>query len=233
MAHRVAHGLAHGPRARFCPYPDHLLNLRKAYIDLLLLNHPKPSSFSAWFVTVFEKCLRIPVHASNRQFSSAVVVPQSKFTELCSSAAVASQSKSTDLCNLVAVVPQSKSTEMWSKFIELCSSAAPFDQDLWYFWHRKNVNTLTLCYLLRKTYKAVHSSATLESLKSTRSTKLLETLSEITVFTEYGAVSRLVRSSQTMFTVLGLLISLLNIQICCGCIGMMLKETNCYIFFRR
>ena len=139
----------------------------------------------------------------------------SKFIELFCSAAVGSQSKS---------------TEMWSKFIELCSSAAPFDQDLWYFWHRKNVNTLTLCYLLRKTYKAVHSSATLESLKSTRSTKLLEKLSEITVFTEYGAVSRLVRSSQTMFTVLGLLISLLNIQICCGCIGMMLKETNCYIF---
>ena len=37
-------------------------------------------------------------------------------------------------------------------------------------------NTLTLCYLLGKTYKPAHSSATLESLKSTRSTKLLETL---------------------------------------------------------
>ena len=35
-------------------------------------------------------------------------------------------------------------------------------------------NTLTLCYLLGKTYKPAHSSATLESLKSTRSTKLLE-----------------------------------------------------------
>ena len=33
-------------------------------------------------------------------------------------------------------------------------------------------NTLTLCYLLGKTYKPAHSSATLESLKSTRSTKL-------------------------------------------------------------
>ena len=31
-------------------------------------------------------------------------------------------------------------------------------------------NTLTLCYLLGKTYKSAHSSATLESLKSTRST---------------------------------------------------------------
>ena len=37
-------------------------------------------------------------------------------------------------------------------------------------------NTLTLCYLLGKTYKSAHSSATLESLKSTRSTKLLEKL---------------------------------------------------------
>ena len=49
-------------------------------------------------------------------FSSAAVVPQSKFTELCSSA---------------AVVSQSKSTELWS-------SAAPFDHDLWYFQHRTN-----------------------------------------------------------------------------------------------
>ena len=37
-------------------------------------------------------------------------------------------------------------------------------------------NTLTLCYLLGKTYKSAHSSATLESLKSTCSTKLLEKL---------------------------------------------------------
>ena len=37
-------------------------------------------------------------------------------------------------------------------------------------------NTLTLCNLLGKTYKPAHSSATLESLKSTRSTKLLENL---------------------------------------------------------
>ena len=37
-------------------------------------------------------------------------------------------------------------------------------------------NTLTLCYLLGKTYKPAHSSATLESLKSTRCSKLLEKL---------------------------------------------------------
>ena len=56
-------------------------------------------------------------------FSSAAVVPQSKFTELCSSAAVVSQSKSTELCSSAAVVPQSNSTEMFS-------SAAPFGHDL-------------------------------------------------------------------------------------------------------
>ena len=38
----------------------------------------------------------------------------------------------------------------------------------------RQTNTLTLCYLLGKTYKPAHSSATIESLKSTRSTKLLE-----------------------------------------------------------
>ena len=53
-------------------------------------------------------------------FSSAAIVPQSKFTEWCSSA---------------AVVPPSKSTEMWSL-------AAPFDHDLWYFWHRTNEQRL-------------------------------------------------------------------------------------------
>ena len=35
-------------------------------------------------------------------------------------------------------------------------------------------NTLTLCYLLGKTYKSAHNSATLESLKSTRSTNSIE-----------------------------------------------------------
>ena len=40
----------------------------------------------------------------------------------------------------------------------------------------EQMNTLTLCYLLGKTYKPANSSATLESLKSTRSTKLLEKL---------------------------------------------------------
>ena len=40
----------------------------------------------------------------------------------------------------------------------------------------RQTNTLTLFYLFVKTYKPAHRSATLESLKSTRSTKLLEKL---------------------------------------------------------
>ena len=44
------------------------------------------------------------------------------------------------------------------------------------FFSTGQTNTLTLCYLLGKTYKPSHSSATLESLKSTRLTKLLEKL---------------------------------------------------------
>ena len=43
-------------------------------------------------------------------FSSAAIVPQSKFTELCSSASVVSQSKSTELYTSAAVVPQSSET---------------------------------------------------------------------------------------------------------------------------
>ena len=94
-------------------------------------------------------------------FSSAAFVSQSKSTELCSSAAVVSQSKSTELCTSAAVVPQSKST-IWSWLVIFCGT--------------RRTNTLTLCYLWGKTYKPAHSSATIESLKSTRLTKLLETL---------------------------------------------------------
>ena len=46
----------------------------------------------------------------------------------------------------------------------------------WDIFGTGQTNTLTLCYLLAKTCKPAHSSATLESLKSTRSTKLLEKL---------------------------------------------------------
>ena len=40
--------------------------------------------------------------------------------------------------------------------------------------HTGQTNIIALCYLLGKTYKPAHSSATLKSLKSTHSTKLLK-----------------------------------------------------------
>ena len=100
-------------------------------------------------------------------FSSAAFVSQSKSTELCSSAAVVRpQSKFTELCSSAAVVSQSKSTEAWRRHLIMTCD----------IFGTKQTNTLTLCYLLGKTFKPAHSSATLESLKSTRSTKLLEKL---------------------------------------------------------
>ena len=101
-------------------------------------------------------------------FSSAAVMPQSKFTELCSSATVVSQSKSTELCSRAAVVPQSNlpRSEAWRRHLIMTCDIFGTGQ----------TNTLTLCYFLGKTYKPAHSSATLESLKSTRSTKVLEKL---------------------------------------------------------
>ena len=80
-----------------------------------------------------------------RLFSSAAVVPQSKFTDLCSSAAVLPQGKFTELCSSASVVPQSKSNEMRS-------SAAPFHHDLWYFRHRRNGHFSSMLFI-RKTYK--------------------------------------------------------------------------------
>ena len=99
-------------------------------------------------------------------FSSAAVMPQSKFTELCSSGAVLSQSKFTScvarqpLCHKVNL-PRSEARRR-----HLTMTCDIFGTG--------ETNTLTLCYLLGKTYKSAESSATLESLKSTHSTKLLE-----------------------------------------------------------
>ena len=103
------------------------------YIDLCLLNRPKRSSFKFYFglsLHIFQHGLSPPLEnvcdywcMYQTGFSSAAVVPQSKFTELCSSVAVVSQSKSTELCSTAAVVPQSKSSEVQG-------SAAPFDHDL-------------------------------------------------------------------------------------------------------
>ena len=86
-------------------------------------------------------------------FSLAAVVPQSKFTELYSSAAV------------VPRVNLPRCEARRSHLIVTCD-----------IFGTGKTNTLTLCYLLGKTYKSAHSSATLESLKPTHSTKLLEKL---------------------------------------------------------
>ena len=101
-------------------------------------------------------------------FSSAAVMPQGKFTELRSSAAVLSQTKFTScvarqpLCHKVNL-PRCEARRR--HLIMTCD-----------IFGTGQTNTLTLCSLLGKTYKSAHSSATLESLKSTRSTKLLEKL---------------------------------------------------------
>ena len=101
-------------------------------------------------------------------YSSAAVMPQSKFTELRSSATVFSLSKFTScvtrqpLCHKVNL-PRCEARR--HHLIITCD-----------IFGTGQTNTLTLCYLLGKTYKSAHSSATLESLKSTRSTKLLENL---------------------------------------------------------
>ena len=84
-------------------------------------------------------------------FSSAAVVPQSKFTELCSSAAVVSQSKSTELCNSAAVVPQST----WN--LLRCEARRRHLIMICDVFGTGQTNTLTLCYLLGKTYKSLSS----------------------------------------------------------------------------
>ena len=101
-------------------------------------------------------------------FSSAAVMPQSKFTELCSSAAVLSQSKFT---SCVARQPLCHKVNLLRCEARQCHLTITCD-----IFGTGQTNTLTLCYLIGKTYKSAHRSATLESLKSTRSTKLLEKL---------------------------------------------------------
>ena len=102
----------------------------RSTIDLCLMNLPKRSSFKSvlkvytlskillWikpsYFSLENACYSWCMHQTGL-FSSASVVPQSKFTgELWSSASVVPQSKSTELCSSAAVVPQSKFTEMWS-----------------------------------------------------------------------------------------------------------------------
>ena len=130
----------------------------RSTIDLCLMNLPKRSSFKSVlkvytlskillsYFSLENACYSWCMHQTGL-FSSASIVPQSKFTgqlrrsesvvpqskstELCSWAVVVPQSKSTELCSSAAVIPQSKSTEMWS-------SAAPFHHDMWYFRHWTN-----------------------------------------------------------------------------------------------
>ena len=55
----------------------------------------KPSYFSAWLTSLSLENVFDSWCMHQTGFSSAAVVPQSKFTELCRSVAVVSQSKST------------------------------------------------------------------------------------------------------------------------------------------
>ena len=88
-------------------------------------------------------------------------MPQSKFTELCSPAAVLSQSKFAScearqpLCHKVNLPRCGARRRHLTMTCDIFGTG--------------QTNTLTLCYLLGKTYKSAHSNATLESLKSTRS----------------------------------------------------------------
>ena len=142
-----------------------------------MLNRPKRSSFRSLLLNFyFGLSLHIFQHGSSLSlenvcdywcmhqtgFSSAAVMPHRKFTELCSSAAVLSHSKFTScvarqpLCHKVNL-PRCEARRR--HLTMTCDIFGP-----------GQTNTLTLCYLLGKTYKSAHSSATLESLKSTRST---------------------------------------------------------------
>ena len=138
------------------------------------------SRYGAWFMLIcvcwiFQSVHRsnvsaavVPQSKSTELCSSAAVVSQGKSTELCSSAAVVSQGKSTELCSSAAVVPQSKSTEMWT-------SAALFHHDLWYFRHQTNEHLYVYVIYSEKLINSSQSLHSYTSLKSTHSTKLLQT----------------------------------------------------------
>ena len=95
-------------------------------------------------------------------FSSAAVVPQSKFTELCSSAAVVSQSQLVNLLSRVARRPLCHKVNLPS-----CVARQPLCHKVNLprcearrrhlimtcdIFGTEQTNTLTLCYLLGKTY---------------------------------------------------------------------------------
>ena len=138
----------------------------KVYTLSNILLWIKPSYFS-----LENECYSWCMHQTGL-FSSASVVPRSKFTgEFCeaqrllchkvnllSCVARPPQSKSTELCTSAAVIPQSKSTEMWrsavavipqSKSTEMGSSAVPFHNDLWYFRHWTNEHFISMLFIRR------------------------------------------------------------------------------------
>ena len=102
------------------------------------------------------------------RFSSAAVLPQSKFTEVCSLGPLCHK---VNLPSCVAWQPLCHKVNLPRCEAQRCHVIMTCD-----IFGTRQTNTLTLCYLLGKTSKPAHSSATLESLKSTPSPKLLEKL---------------------------------------------------------
>ena len=88
-------------------------------------------------------------------FSSAAFVSQSKSTELCSSAAVVSHKVSLPSC--VAQQPLCHKVNL-----PRCEARLRYLIMTGDIFGTRQTNTSTLCYLLGKTYKPAHSSATLE-----------------------------------------------------------------------
>ena len=123
-----------------------------------------------WFVTVFGKCLRLLVHA-----------PGLVRRPLCHKVNLTSCVARRPLCHKVnrprCVARHHKVN------LPRCEARRRHLIMTCDIFGTGKTNTLTLCYLLGKTYKLAHSSATLESLKSTRSTKLLTRLLTLSAHT--------------------------------------------------
>ena len=145
-----------------------MLNPRKAYIDLCLLNRPKCSSFRILLLNftldeafIFFSMVR---HCLWKMSATpgACIKPGLVRRPLCHKVNLPSCVARRPLCHKVNL---RRCEARRRHLIMTCD-----------IFGTAQTNTLTLCYLLGKTYKPYHSSATLKSLKSTRSTKLLEKL---------------------------------------------------------
>ena len=137
--------------------------LRKAFIDLCLLNRPKPPSFRSLLLN-FTLIISFHIFSMVRHClwkmsaPGACIKPGLVRRPLCHKVNLPSCVARQPLCHKVNL-PRCEARQR--------------HHDLWYFRHRTN-ELFTSMYLLGKTYKPARSSATRESLKSTRSTKLLE-----------------------------------------------------------